>query len=140
MNTPRSRGIAALLAVCLALLFASSAPAYELQSAGQVVVHAPVNSYSTTSSTTWTDLKAMRGAVTLPKGGDLVVTLTVEGQVTGRSAIVYVRALVDDQATSTSLVKLFANPTGMRTTTVTFVKKGLAAGTHREPEAFHLGR
>jgi len=131
MNAPRPRGTTALLAVFLAFWITSSVPAYELQSAGQVVIHAPTNSYTVTTSTAWTDLAAMKGAVTLPKGGDLVITLTVEGNVTGRSTIVYVRALVDDQATSTSLIKLFANPTGLRTTTVTFVKKGLAAGTHR---------
>jgi len=130
IQTPLVRGIFVTL-----ILLGAALPApcgFELQSAGQVVVHSKPGAYHTTSSTSWTDLPGMRGAVTLPKGGDLAIALTVEGRAFGSSRpVVYVRALVDNQAVPPTVVKLFVNDPGIRTTTASFFKAGLTAGPHR---------
>ncbi|MBN2490393.1 MAG: hypothetical protein JXQ29_06045 [Planctomycetes bacterium] len=123
-----------LAAASLPLLSASllEASLHDLQTAGQVVVHAPSGQHVWTSSTAWVDLPGMKGAVTLPKGGDLMVSLTVEGEVTGGSSpVLYVRALVDGNALSPTVIKLFAGASGTRTTSSTFFAAGLLAGPHQ---------
>ena len=126
--------LALLVAALLVPLGASVSEAsqYDLQTAGQVVVHGKSGQHMTTTSTAWTDLPSMKGAVTLPKGGDLMVSLTLEGEVTGRSTpVCYVRAVVDGKVLSPAVTKLFAGASGMRTTSSTFFAAGLSAGPHR---------
>jgi len=130
MSHPKPVLLLPILFATLAILGSPARASYAMQSAGQVVVHA--DKLITTSRDVWLDVPGMKGAVTLPTGGDLAVSLTLEGDVTGGTRpILYVRAIVDNQVLSPSVTKFFVRATGIRTSTTNFFARGLTPGTHK---------
>jgi len=74
----------------------------------------------------------MKGAVTLPKGGDLSIGVCLEGEIsTGTYTALAIRALVDGRLVTPYEVEILARTNGGRTGTYTFYMKGLTAGTHQ---------
>ena len=90
-----------LLALFASALTCSVALAseYDVQTAGQVVVHSRSGDpWLTSTLAVWADMPGMKGAVTLPKGGDLAVTVCLEGVILpGAYTALAIRAQVNGQ-------------------------------------------
>lgn len=104
-----------------------------LQRAGQVAVHSVPGDVRRAPGT-WADIPAMRGAITLPKGGTLVATLTMETAIVYRgsgSCDVLVRMVVDDRLVAGTDIRFAAGQSGYRTVGRDFIGGQLSAGQHR---------
>jgi len=122
-----------LFLIIPALLCAEArASRFDLQTAGQVVVHSKSGApWITSTSGAWADMPGMKGAVTLPRGGDLSIAVSLEGEISaGSTTALSIRALVGGQLVAPYEVDILARMNGGRAGTYTFYKKGLSAGTH----------
>ena len=114
------------LLACLSLAATVIAPAQQisdhLQTAGQVVVH---RNDRLTPGSGWSD--ALKGAVTLPAGGDLAVSFSCAGGFANGSRVGF-QLVVDNVALSS--IDAFRGVGASRGMTYDFFAPGLAAGTH----------
>jgi len=104
-----------------------------LQPAGQVVVHSVPGDVKAAKST-WSDIPAMRGAITLPKGGTLVANLTMEVATlytgSGNPDLI-VRMVVDDKPVLGSDIRFCAGVSAYRTIGRDYTAGSLSPGPHR---------
>ncbi|MHC4811491.1 MAG: metallopeptidase domain-containing protein [Planctomycetota bacterium] len=128
MNTFRSS--ACLLAAALVAALTGTLRAQELQAAGQVAVHSSATPF-TTSTAAWHDVPGLKGGITLPKGGDLMVTVNADGRLSATTDQCFLRLLVDGQAAIPTSISFLRLQTVERSTTVNFYKLGIPAGTHQ---------
>lgn len=98
------------------------------QEAGLIVVDAPSGPDVTTTSSDWANLPHMVGDITLGSTSDLAITFCAETYATNDKRV-FVRALVGGQPASPGDVVLVLGETA-GTRCFTFVKNGVAAGTH----------